>query len=339
MVTDLPPPQRRALDAALGIAEAAGSIDERLVAFAFLSALKGLAEERRLLLGVDDLQWLDEPSLALLRYALPRLGDAQIAALLTVRGAVPSWLSRQEGVLELELGPLSVGAVHELLRGRLDAEFPRPVLLRIWETSGGNPFFALELARALQRRGGRIEPGAELPVPETLEDLVVERLQALSPEADDVCRVVAASAEPTVQLVELAVEHAAAGIDDALQARVLEPDGERLRFTHPLLASAISARTIGERKRSLTSGSLPSRLIPRSTRATWHSRPRLRAHGSPRRSTPRRGMLALAGRQALRPSSRSRPSLSRRPLMTTAAGIGDCKPPTFTSRRATSSEP
>ncbi len=247
----LPAPQQRALEAALGITEAAASNDDRLVAFAFLSALKSLAEERRLLLGVDDLQWLDEPSLALLRFALPRLGQAQVATLMTVRGAVPPWLRRQESVHELELGPLSVGAIHELLRGRLDMELPRPVLLRIWETSGGNPFFALELARALERRGGRIEAGAELPVPETLEDLVAERLQALSPEADEACRVVAASAEATIQLVELSVDHADVGVEAALQARVLELDGERLRFTHPLLASAISARTVGERKRSL----------------------------------------------------------------------------------------
>jgi DNA-binding CsgD family transcriptional regulator len=251
MFFHLPGPQHRALEAALGIADADGSIDERLVAFAFLTALKMLAEDRRILLAVDDLQWLDEPSLGLLRYALPRLAGADVAALITVRGAVPSWLSRQEGLFELELGPLSLGAIHELLRERLDAEFPRPVLLRIWETSGGNPFFALELGRALRRRGGRIEVGAELPVPDTLEDLVTDRLQALSPEADDVCRVVAASAEPTIQLVELSVEHAAPGLDDALDARVLELDGERLRFTHPLLASAISARTVGERKRLL----------------------------------------------------------------------------------------
>ena len=86
----LPAPQKRALEAALGIAEVADSNDDRLVAFAFLNALKSLAEERRLLLGVDDLQWLDEPSLALLRYALPRLGEAHVATLMTVRGAGPS---------------------------------------------------------------------------------------------------------------------------------------------------------------------------------------------------------------------------------------------------------
>jgi DNA-binding CsgD family transcriptional regulator len=251
VLSDLPEPQRKALAAALGIAEAAGAIDNRLIAFGFLNTLKGLAGERSLLLGVDDLQWLDEPSLALLRYALPRLGGARVAALASVRGGVPTWLSRQERLLQLELGPLSVGAVHELLRARFEMSFPRPVLLRIWETSGGNPFFALELARALQRRGGRIEPGAELPVPATLEDLVVERLQTLSPDADEVCRVVAASADPTVELVEDATENAAAGLQGALEARVLELDGERLRFTHPLLASAIAARTVGARGRSL----------------------------------------------------------------------------------------
>ena len=53
--------------------------------------------------------------------------------------------------------------------------------------------FALELARALQRRGGRIDNGAELPVPETLKGLVVERLATLTPEANEVCRVVAES--------------------------------------------------------------------------------------------------------------------------------------------------
>ena len=248
----LPAPQRDALEAALGLAEASGQLDDRLVAFAFLSALTQLAEERRLLVGVDDLQWLDDPSLALLRYALPRLGTSAITAVLTVRGAIPEWLRRQDSILQLELGPLSVGAIHELLRARLDAVFPRPVLLRIWETSGGNPFFALELARALQRRGGRIEPGAELPVPATLEDLVQERLETLTAEAEEVCRIVAASSDPTVELVEGSVDgDGARGLDDALRARVLELDGERIRFVHPLLASAIGARTAGERKRAL----------------------------------------------------------------------------------------
>ena len=209
-----------------------------------------LARDGPLLLAIDDVQWLDEPSLALLRYALPRFEDAPVAGVLTARGAVPGWLARMEGVIEFDLQPLSVGALHELLRTRLDAAFPRPILLRIWETSGGNPFFALELARALERRGGRIEPGEKLPVPETLEGLVLERLETLTPEADEACRVVAASSDPTIELVER-VAGGADGVEAALRARVLELDRARLRFTHPLLGSAIAGRTVGARRRSL----------------------------------------------------------------------------------------
>ena len=78
---------------------------------------------------------------------------------------------------------------------------------------------------------------------------MLERLEALTPEAEEACRVVAAASEPTVALVEAAA--GPAGLEDALQARVLELDGERVRFTHPLLASGVAARTVGERKRTL----------------------------------------------------------------------------------------
>ena len=250
VLPELPVPQRRALETALGLSEADGRVEQRLVAFAFLAAVRKAAEASPVLLAVDDLQWLDRASSAVLRYALPRLDDEPVAAVMTVRGAAPAWLSRNDELLELELQPLSVGALHEVLRTRLDAALARPVLLRIWETSGGNPFYALELARALRRRG-RVEPGAELPVPAALEDLVLERLEALSPAALEACRVAAAAAGTTVAHVEALVGGGPAGVEEALQARVLELDGERLRFTHPLLASALAGRTVGQRKRSL----------------------------------------------------------------------------------------
>jgi DNA-binding CsgD family transcriptional regulator len=155
-------------------------------------------------------------------------------------------------VLEVELGPLSVGALHRLLQQRLGMRFPRPVLLRIWETSSGNPFFALELARALQRRGGRVEPGTQLPLPPALEALVQEHIDSLGSEARAVALVVAAVAEPSVAIVEAAAGHrGATRVTEALEAGVLELEGERLRFTHPLLASAVLARTPPAERRRL----------------------------------------------------------------------------------------
>jgi DNA-binding CsgD family transcriptional regulator len=255
VLRELPVRQRRALDTAFALADAEEVVEQGVLAFAFMRVLRCLAEEAAVLLAVDDVQWLDAPSLALLRYALRRLESEPVAVLVTARGEGPAWLRGDlpaERVLEVELGPLSVGALHRLLQDRLGMRFPRPVLLRLWETSSGNPFFALELARALQRRGGRVEPGTQLPLPPALEALVQEHIDGLGSEARAVALVVAAVAEPSVAVVEAAAGHrGATGVTEALEAGVLELEGERLRFTHPLLASAVLAKTSPAERRTL----------------------------------------------------------------------------------------
>ena len=255
VVSELPPVQRRALEAALLLGELEVPADERVVATAFLGAVRRLAAEGPLCVAVDDAQWLDAASLAALRYALSRLDDEPVVALIAVRGGEPEWLRRavpEQRRQTIHVGGLSVGAIHELLRVRLDATFARPTLLRIWETARGNPFFALELAAALQRRGGALAPGEQLPIPSDLDRLLQERLDGLSPAALDVARAVAALADPTVALVEVAAgRRAQSGLAEALAARILELDGERLRFTHPLLGSAVSKGQTPSRRRSL----------------------------------------------------------------------------------------
>ena len=302
----LPAPQQKALETALALTAAERPVDEGVLAFAFLGAVRTLAAEGSVVLAVDDVQWLDQPSLALLRYAISRFEDERVAVFLTARGEVPLWLARVDGTLELELRPLSVGALHELLRRRLDAALPRPVLLRIWEASGGNPFFALELARALQRRGGRIEPGAELPVPETLEELVLERLRALTPEADEVCRVVAAASEPTVPLVEQIADAAEpawrkhwrrASWSSRATGSGSSTRCSRRRFPRDRSASESARSTSGWRR------TLPT---PKSAHATSPWQHPARAHRSPKPSTARHDRRA-PGVPPLRP-----PTLSSR---------------------------
>ena len=95
-------------------------------------------------------------------------------------------------------------------------------------------------------------PGEELPIPSNLEELVHERVDRLGAPGLEVARVVAALADPTVRLVEAAAGRLAeAGLRDAIEARILEVDGERLRFTHPLLRSAVSSRATPAQRRSL----------------------------------------------------------------------------------------
>ena len=253
VLAGLPPVQRSALEVALLRRESPAGIDERAVAAAFLAALRELAADGRLCVAIDDLQWLDSATLAALGFALSRLGDARVAVLVTVRGDPPEWFRRalrEPGMTTLEVGGLSVGALRGLLRDRLDAAFPRPTLIRLWETSGGNPLFALELAGALLRHETTLFPGDPFPIPSSLDELLRARLDDLGDGGRAVARVVAAAADPTTDLVEETLGPSAdAGLGAALDARIVELDGDRLRFTHPLLASAVMARdTPGQRR-------------------------------------------------------------------------------------------
>ena len=143
---DLPVVQRRALDAAV-LLESHGTADRRVVATAFLGLLRRLAARNPLLLAVDDLQWVDADSALLLGFAARRLGSEPIGFLLVRRseGAEPQ-LELGESVQRVEITPLSLGALGRVIHRRTGAPLSRPLLRRIHEISGGNPFFALELA-------------------------------------------------------------------------------------------------------------------------------------------------------------------------------------------------
>lgn len=78
----------------------------------------------------------------------------------------------------LELGPLSVASLHRLIADRTGTSFPRPTFVRIAQVSGGNPLYALEIARLLAKDGELAYSGA-LPVPTDLQELVGRRLAAL----------------------------------------------------------------------------------------------------------------------------------------------------------------
>ena len=151
------PVQRRALEIAFLLREPDGPPPEaRLLAAALLSVVHVLARSRPLLFAVDDVQWVDASSAEILGFMLRRLEDQPVGVLATARGRpvdAPLGMDRAfTGFRRLSVEPVSVGAVHRLLWRRLALNLPRPVLVRVHETAGGNPFFALELGRATRRR-------------------------------------------------------------------------------------------------------------------------------------------------------------------------------------------
>lgn len=261
----LAPPRRHALAVALLLEDPGGrQPDPRVVGRAVLDAIRLLAVERRVLLAVDDVQWLDADSRAALEFALRRLTDGSIALLLARRidlvadaripvgrpGSPFEDALPQERVRRLRLGPLSLGALHYLLLDRLGRAVTRPVLRRLHELSGGNPFYAIELAAAYARGLIRLEIGE--PLPPNLEGIVVSRLRAL-PGVTQYCLAAAAAlARPTIDVLDL-VAGGSGGVEAALGPALAEGIvslDEEIRFSHPLFAAAAYALpTAAERRR------------------------------------------------------------------------------------------
>ena len=167
VLPELPRPQRRALEGALLLAEPeAAPTQPRAVAAGFLGVLRELARERPVLVALDDVHWLDTSSRAVLEFALRRLRNEAVAVLVSVRADAeerslafgPTF--EGERLKRIRLGGLDVYAVQALLRERLGLALTRPTLLQIVDASGGNPFFALELGRALDSRAALSPPAS-----------------------------------------------------------------------------------------------------------------------------------------------------------------------------------
>jgi DNA-binding NarL/FixJ family response regulator len=238
----LVPPQRRALETALLLQESDGSPPEvRVLGLALLSIVRRLAHERPVLVAIDDVQWLDASSADVLTFALRRVDAEPIAVLATVRERpveVPLALDRTFAEFHrVPVAPLSVGAIHRLLWGRLGLALPRPTLIRVHRTTGGNAFFALELGRALADGSIRAD-SVDVALPESLRAVVAQRLSALPERVRETLVAVAALGSPTVTVMEPLGGTVVDDIDFATRQRVLDLDGDRIRFAHPLLAPA-----------------------------------------------------------------------------------------------------
>lgn len=171
----LPDPQRLAIERVLLRTRSDGqATDQRAVAAAFLSVVRSLLSGTPVLLAVDDLQWLDSSSAQVIGFAARRLsGHAGVLA--TIRSDpectnTTSWLQlpRMDAIQRIQLGPLSIGSLSKVVSGRLGRDVTRRAMVRIHEVSGGNPFYALELARVMDDR----TPNSEVPLANTLAELV-----------------------------------------------------------------------------------------------------------------------------------------------------------------------
>ena len=235
--------QRSALARALVLEEVEGPPpDAHAAGVALLNALRGLAGTRAVLVAVDDVQWLDAASVGALAYAARRLRTEHVGLLLARRTGVASpvvdELRRTARCRQLNVEALDSAVLHEVVHAHLGVALPRPLLEEVRQASGGNPFYALEIVRMLTRSSVSVEAGRPIPVPDSLHDLVHGRLLALPAESREFLIAAAAHAHPTVAITETASGvPRALGLVPAVDARIVEIEGDRIRFTHPLLAA------------------------------------------------------------------------------------------------------
>ncbi len=247
---ELPEPQRRALDAALMRRSSDAAVGQGAVAVALFSVLRRLARAAPTMVAIDDPQWLDVPTRQALGFALRRLGAEPIAVVVTRRrGQRADLLLEHLPATRLTVPPMSLGATYQLVRARLGVTLARPALVRVHETSRGNPFFSLELARAWIDHGGVSDVG-HLPVPERLGDLLRRRLEDLPEGTRRVLLLTAAMAAPSVQELQHAwgrpVER---DLARAEMAGVIDSSDGTVRFCHPLMAATVyDAATAAERR-------------------------------------------------------------------------------------------
>jgi ATP/maltotriose-dependent transcriptional regulator MalT len=240
---ELPAPQAHALRSALLLeAPSADGVDQRGVMLGFLGVLRALATARPVMVAVDDVQWLDGASSWVLASAGRRLGEERVAFVLALRTAERSRLPfAPERDLprfdRLSVGNLSLSALHRLLQDRLGLVLARPALRTVHETSRGNPFFALELARAAdERRDAQL---AVEPLPPSLHELVAARIATMPRRTRAAMLVAAALADPTLELIGAVTgDDGAASLAPALKAELVTVASGRVRFTHPLLTAA-----------------------------------------------------------------------------------------------------
>ncbi|MEW6223022.1 MAG: AAA family ATPase [Chloroflexota bacterium] len=158
----------------------------------------------------------------------------------------------------LRIGPMDIRSVGRLVEERLGLALPREDVRRIHATSLGNPFYALELARAAGGRG--IDAG--LALPDSLRRLVGARVAGLPAPTREALAVAAALAHPKVARVAEAIGATPAAIGapwaaveavlaPAIDAHVVEVLDGRLQFTHPLLRSAAWEEATPGRRREI----------------------------------------------------------------------------------------
>ncbi len=236
----LPPPQKHALQIALGLASG-DPPDRFLVGLGALTLLAEIAEEQPFLCLIDDAQWLDSASRQVLGFVARRLLAERVVLVFGIRE--PSSDAELAGLPELVLDGLGDEDARSLLATVIPGRLDERVRDRIVAETRGNPLAVLELPRGLsttQLAGGFGLPEL-VPLTGRIEESFLRRLEGLPEETRLLVLVAAAEPVGDPALMWRAATHLgipSTALGPATRTELLDV-GARVRFRHPLVRSAV----------------------------------------------------------------------------------------------------
>ena len=226
-----------------------------------------LAARRPVVLLLEDLQWADEMSLRLLAFVSRRVRgwaalvvatarEEELAEAAMARRTLRE-LAGQADTVPLALLPLSrldtTCLVQTLARAGTEAREVARLDAQVWAVSEGNPFAAVETARALQE-GTALPDPQTLPLPQRVRELILGRLERLSARARDLASVAAViGREFDFSLLQRAAgldeDATAEAVEELVRRHVLRGVGDRFDFSHHRIHAAVYERLLPPQRR------------------------------------------------------------------------------------------
>jgi DNA-binding SARP family transcriptional activator len=247
--------------------------------------LLSLTAERPVVVSIDNLQWCDGDSCNLLRFLIRRSEGAPILWMITMslgeleRDAPAARLCRvlraQGHASVVSLGPLTEEQLWRMIREMGHVSTPtgaRRFANRVFGVTAGNPFYVIELLKTMFAQGllaadedsgewttasgAVLEHGRELPMSQTVHDVIAERIERLPEQLSDLLTTIAVAgagcrAEVLSHVHGISRLHAA-GLGDALvDRRLVVEEGGLYRCAHPVIAQVVREGLSTSRRREI----------------------------------------------------------------------------------------
>jgi DNA-binding CsgD family transcriptional regulator len=265
----IPEPQRDALAVALMLRD--GPAPERFaVCVGALSLISRFAEERPLLVLVDDAHLLDLPSAEALLFIARRLVADPIALLMSLRPE-PDALLYNSGLATLQLSGLDRDAAGALLATAAGGSPGAELTARLHRVTAGNPLALIELARDGDRLG-QVAPELPMPVTETIARTFARRVSTLPTAARRVL-LLTAVADGDLSVTAPAATALNCGLEslaDAEAVGLVQLQAGRAQFRHPLVRSAVYAAAAPEERRAAHRAVAAALPESSADRRAWH---------------------------------------------------------------------